>query len=174
MSATVEIAERNGTSPGTETDGITNMNMGSTDAPNLNPTTYPITAPGQSYEKWERVYVSNMGGSTTIDNIRVWLSNIGSGFATGESLLCNMVTSGYTAAAYPAGGPTSAISTVATVSTPTSEPASANIGIAGVLSGSITAAPAYSDYFVMQEQVTSSTPAGALQTKTLSIMWDES
>lgn len=174
MAATVQIAERNGVSPGTETDGITNMNMGSIDQPNLNASTYPITAPGQSFEKWERVYVSNMGGSAALDNIRIWLSSIGSGWAVGETMTCNLKTSGYVSAAYPAGGPSSSSSTVATTSMPTSQPGSANIGISGALSGQITAAPAYSDYFVLQEHVTSSTPAGALQTKTLSIMWDES
>lgn len=175
MAATVEIAERNGASPGTETDGVTNLNMGSVDQPNLNPATYPISAVagGCAYEKWERVLVTTLGGSSQVDNIRIWLSNTGGGFATGEQLLCNLTTSGYVAASYPSAGPSDSTSTVATITTPTSQPGSANIGIGGALSGNITAAPAYSDYFVFQEQVTTSTPAGALNTKTIEILWDE-
>lgn len=173
MAAVIEIAERNGPSPGTETVSVSNLNMGSTDAPNLDPTTYPLTAPGNSYEKWFRLFVSSLGGSAKVDNFRLWLSAIGTGFAVGETMLADLVISGYVAPTYPAGGPANTVSTIATTSMPTTQPASANIGIAGVLSGNITASPAYSDYVVLQTQLTASTPAGALQTKTLSIQWDE-
>lgn len=173
MAATVQINERNGVIPGTETSGVTNLNMGSSDIPNLNTSTYPITAMagGASYEKYFRLYVSNLGGSSSVSNIRIWLSSIGTGFETGEAMKTNLVTSGYTAAVYAQ--PVNTTSTAATQTMPTTQPSSANIGIGGSLAGSVTVAPAYSDYVILQEQVTASTPAGAVQTKTISILWDE-
>ena len=83
MAAIIEIAERNGPSPGIETVSVSNLNMGSTDAPNLDPATYPLTAPGDSYEKWFRLFVSSLGGSAKVDNFRLWLSNVGTGFVVG-------------------------------------------------------------------------------------------
>ncbi len=172
MSATIEISETN-TSAGTVTDGVSNLNMGSTDAPNLDPSTYVIASPGNSYEKWERVHITSLGGATQVDNIRIYLSDVGSGFVQGESMVTNLVTSGYIAASYPAGGPVETASTVATRSMPTTMPSSSNIGIGGSLAGAFTAVPAYSDYFVLQEQIQANVPSGALQQKVLSIVWDE-
>jgi len=50
MAATARINEFNGASE-TKTNDITNTNMGSTDAVNLNPVTYPITPGENSFEK---------------------------------------------------------------------------------------------------------------------------
>lgn len=172
MSATIEISETN-TSSATVTDGVTNLNMGSVDSPNLDPSTNVIASPGNSYEKWERVHITSMGGATKVDNLRIYLSSVGSGFVQGESMVTNLVTSGYTEATYPSGGPVATASTVATRQMPTSMPGSSNIGIGGVLSGSFTAVPAYSDYFVLQEQIQANVPSGALQQKVLSVVWDE-
>jgi hypothetical protein len=47
------------------------------------------------------------------------------------------------------------------------------MGIGGSLSGQITSAPAYSDYIVLQLDVTESTPAGAVNQKTITFQWDE-
>lgn len=178
MAATVELAERNGlaASP-TNTANVTNINFGSTAAANLDPDTYPIsiaTAP-RSFEKWLRVSVTNMGGSNIIDNIRVWLSSLGGGYKTGENIMCNLTTSPvlYSAAAYPTNGPVNTVSAVAVRSIPTSEPEQANIGIGGSLSGQITSAPAFSDFIVLQLQVSASTPAGAVNQKVITIEWDE-
>ena len=69
--ATVEIDESNGTTP-TITHNITNSNMGSTEAVNLDPVAYPITPGNNSFEKWQRIHVSNIGTSSKIDNLKVW------------------------------------------------------------------------------------------------------
>ena len=176
MSATVVLAEQNGPSASAvETLDIANVNMGSDDSAELVPATYPIVAmaDGHAFEKWLRLYVSAMGGSTVIDNIKVWLSGLGGGWKTGESMSTNCRTSGYSAASYPVGGPVNTDSAVATQTMPEAEPSGPNAGIGGTLAGTITAAPNYSDWMVFQLNVTASTPAGALNQKTFSVQYDE-
>jgi hypothetical protein len=176
MAATVVVAERNGPlASSTETIDVTNVNFGSADQAALNPTSAPITAQanGHSYEKWLRLYVNALGGSTLIDNVKIWLSNLGGGWKTGEGMSCNMRTSGYSSTAYQTGGPVQTDSSFATQVMPTSEPGGANLGIAGSLSGSISAVPAYTDYAVIQLDVSAATPAGAVNTKTITFQWDE-
>jgi hypothetical protein len=175
-SATVVISETNGI-PASEviTDNISNVNFGSDDSPNLIPATYPIVAQadGHSYEKWLRLKVTDLGLASAIDNFKVWLSNLGGGWAVGEGISCNLVTSGYSEASYPAGGPVDTDSSDATVSMPESEPAGANVGISGSLSGTITAADEYTDYFVLQLDVSASTPSGSVNQKEITVQWDE-
>jgi len=176
MSATVHIAERNGPlATSVETVDPTNVNFGSADVVNLNPATYPLTAGAGacSYEKWLRLYVSSMGGSVLIDNLKVWLSDLGGGYKTGESMLTSLVTSGYSAPSYPSGGPSGSVSSVAVNAMPTSMPSGANLGIGGILAGQILVAPAYSDYMVFQLELSASTPSGTLNTKTFTYQWDE-
>lgn len=178
MGATVVLVEQNGSgSAPVETSDIANINMGSNDSAELTPATYPITAmaDGHGYEKWLRLYVSSLGGSSQVDNIKIWLSNLGGGWKTGEGMSTNLRTSGYSAATYPAGAntPVNTDSAVATQVMPESEPAGANLGIGGSLAGAITVVPAYSDWAVVQLDVTASTPAGALNQKTFTIQWDE-
>ena len=165
MTATFELSESNGAGE-TVTDGITNLNYGSADQPNLDPATYPITAGQNSYEKWVRCHFT--GTFNKIDNIRIWMSS--GTYVTGETIKTNLTTSGYTAASYSQ--PTQNTSTVATNNMPTSEPSSANLGIGGSLSGSLTS-EGYSDYWVSQLQTTTSTPPGDVNTKTFTIKYDE-
>ena len=176
MAATVVLAETNGPlASSVETLDIQNLNMGSADEAELVPADYPITAEadGHAYEKWIRFYASTMGGSTTLDNFKVWISNLGGGYKTGEGMSTNLRESGYTAASYPSGGPVDTNSSEATQTMPTTEPTGPNVGIGGSLSGQITSAPNYSDWCVFQLDVTESTPAGALYTKTFTFQWDE-
>jgi len=176
MAATLSIVEQNGPSA-TPTAVIdpANLNFGSIAQAALDPSAYPITAQtgGASYEKWFRLFLSALGGSTRIDNLKAWISNLGGGYLTGESVACNFVTTGYAAASYPSGGPSESTSAVATTAAPTAAPASANVGIGGTLSGTMTSTGVYSDWMVVQLQVTASTPAGATNQKTFTIQWDE-
>jgi hypothetical protein len=176
MSATVDIAETNGTSAASvETIEISNLNFGSNDSAELTPASYPITsqADGHAYEKWVRFRVSNMGGSAQLDNLKVWISNLGGGYKTEEGVSTNLRVSGYSAETYPTGGPVDTDSAVADQVTPLSEPAGPNIGIGGSLAGTIVAATSYSDFIVIQLDVTENTPAGSLNTKTFTFQWDE-
>lgn len=177
MAATVQLIERNGSgTTAADTVNPENLNMGATDAPNLSPTTHPITAKadGHAFEKWLRLKVTDMGGSTIVDNIKVWLSSPATNqYATGEGLSTNARTTGYTAATYPTGGPVDTNSAVADQAIPTTEPSGGNLGIGGVLSGQITAANSFSDYLVLQLDVEATTPAGALSQKTITFQYDE-
>jgi len=173
MAATVQIAERNGVSPGTETPNVSNLNMGSADTPNLVPATYPITAmaDGHAFEKWIRINLTALGGSTRIDNLKAWLSSLGGGWKTGEGMSSNLRTSGWVNTPYAT--PVETNSAVADQVMPESLPGGPNIGIGGSLAGYLDAAPSYSDYIVLQLDVTASTPAGNVNQKTITFQYDE-
>ncbi len=173
MAATVQVAERNGAPAGVETVDPDNINMGSDDSAELNPATYPVTAQadGHAFEKWLRLYVTAMGGSTVIDNIKIWLSSLGGGWKTGEGMSTNMREAGYVSDAYAQ--PVESDSGKADQAMLESEPAGPNLGIGGALGGNIGSAPNYTDYCVCQLDVTGSTPAGSLNQKTFTFQWDE-
>jgi len=165
VEATVELCESN-TGGETITHNITNMNYGDDDSPNLTPATYPIKAGENSFEKWLRLHVTAMGDSNAIDNIQIWKS--AGAYVTGEGIQTNLKTSAYTAETYAAPSKTTYTDQVM----PTADPAAANLGIAGSLSGQITAI-GYSDYWRSQLQTTVSTPAGDVNQKTFTIQYDE-
>jgi len=165
--ASVQISETNGASPGSVTDGITNLNMGSTDAPNLNPTTYPITAGANSFEKWVRLRVVAMNDAVKIDNLRVYAPGATFPIGTGTYVKTSCTPSGYAAPTYAT--PVTTTSAIAVVTMPTSEPAE-NLGIGGSLSGTFTAA-GYSDYAVFQVQTNVADVAGS--TVTIRFRYDE-
>lgn len=144
MTATVEICESNGAGE-TITHSISNSNMGDTDAAALNPTTYPIDAGSRSYIKYQRFHVTAMGGSSAVDTLKVWRSGSLGGSATHKT---NARTSSYAGALSYATPVKTAVTNV-DQTMPTSEPASANLGIGGSLSGQITGA-GYSDYLGQQ------------------------
>ena len=160
MAATTRICETNGTtgSP-SETDSITNSNMGSIAAPNLVAADYPIAAGTNSYEKYQRLEVVSMGGSSAVKNIKVWRTGSLSG---SDAHVTNARTSSY-GGAETFTTPVNTTSTKATQTMPSSEPGSANLGIGGSLTGQLTSA-GKSDYLIHQIQVNSSTTAGASTT----------
>jgi len=173
MSATVTIAEKNGAG-GTQTDSITNTNMGSTDAVNLVAASFPITAGANSYEKIQHFRVSAAGGSSQIKQPKVWASAV---LASGATLYTN---ANVTPANYKNVGtywqPVTTASTAATYNMPTATPATANLGIGGVLldSAYIDLAgtlPASTDYLVTQIKTSSNATAGT--TVTMNYQYDE-
>ena len=167
MAATVEIDEQNGpaASPAL-THNISNTNMGALDASGLDPTTHPI-APGEnSCEKWQLFHVTNMGTSSRISNLRVWRTG-----SLGANALhfTSARTSNYAGTAtYTT--PTTSTSTVANQIMPTGIPGSANLGIGGSLSGSLTS-PGYSDFLIHQIQTTPKALTGT--TTTMNYQYDE-
>lgn len=165
MAATVQINEFNGAGE-TKTASITNSNMGSTDAVNLTAASYPIVPGENSYEKWQKIEVTNMGGSSAIKNLKVWRTGALGGAATHVT---NARTSAYGGAETFA-TPVATSSTVADQAMPTSEPASANLGIGGSLTGELTATGA-SDYLVHQIQTNASDTAGS--STTMNYQYDE-
>jgi hypothetical protein len=140
--------------------------MGSTDAVNLVAATYPIIAGQNSYEKFQKIEVTAMGGSTSVSNLKIWRTGALGGAAVH---LTNARTTSYAGAATYA-TPVTTTSTKATQTMPTSEPGTANLGIAGTLSGTLTAV-GYSDYLVHQIQTNAADTAGS--TSTMNYQYDE-
>lgn len=145
----------------TDTATPTNLNFGSTLAANLAPSTYPITAGTYSYEKWIKANFS--GSFTRIENIQFWKS--AGAYVTGETIKWTGEETTYAV-------PTTSVSTTATVAVPTSDPGTANVGIGGSLSGSLTSAGS-SDFIVLQTSITSAASAGAVNQKTFTLQYDE-
>lgn len=177
MAATVAIAEENGavlpTGRGTQTDSITNTNMGSTDAVNLDAATYPITAGQNSYEKIQHFRVSAAGGSSYIQNLKIWASAV---LASGATLYTSATT---TSTQYKNHGgywqPVATASTAATWNMGQTTPSTANVGISGSILSSaslnLATVPASSDRFVTQIKTSSDATAGT--TVTMNYQYDE-
>ncbi len=158
MAATFEWSESNGASE-TVTDNISNLNFGSTDSPNLTPSTYPIVAGNNSYEKYIRAKFS--GTFTEISNMKFWKS--AGAYKTGEAIKAAANVSYST--------PTSSTSSVATSDVPESEATA--LSIQSSAGTSTITSPGYTKYICLQLQTTSSTPAGAVNTKTFTFQYDE-
>ncbi|OGM57403.1 hypothetical protein A3E46_02175 [Candidatus Woesebacteria bacterium RIFCSPHIGHO2_12_FULL_46_16] len=167
MAATVEIDEENGNVNSTAlTHNISNSNIGSTDASNLNPISNPIAPGANSFEKWQMLHVVDMGTSSKIENIRVWRSG---SLGTNAIHLTNASNSAYRGEAkYRT--PTDATSPFAVFPMPTSIPGSANLGIGGSLIGSLTESGS-SDFLVHQIQTTEAALAGS--TTVMNYSYDE-
>lgn len=159
MPATVRINEYNGTTAGTLTAGITNSNFGSSDTANLMAASFPITAGTYSFEKYQKAEVTAMGGSSKVKDFKVWYTGTLSG---SDTLKTNARTTSYGGAA-TAATPVNTVSTPASQTMPTSAPATANLGIAGSLTGELTAV-GLSDFLIMQLFVHAATTAGATLT----------
>lgn len=155
MAATIVINEFNTVSE-TKTANITNSNMGSTDAVNLVAATYPVVPGENTYEKWQIIEVTAMGGSSVIDNLKIWRVTALGGSATHVT---NARETSYGGAESFA-TPVATDSSIATEAMPTSEPSGANLGIAGSLTGTLTAAGS-SDYLVHQIQTDAGDVVGA-------------
>lgn len=168
MAATVEICESNGAGE-TISHNIANLNYGSADAKELVAASYPITQGANSFEKWVRFHVTAMGGVSAVDNLRIWRTG---SLGANVTHKCNLRTTSYDGAqtyAQPSATDRSATYDYAQAM-PTSEPATANLGIGGSLTGQLVDV-GYSDYFVSQIQTTASATAGA--STTISFEHDE-
>ena len=155
MAATVQINEYN-TVGETETANITNSNMGSTDAVNLVAADYPVVPGENTYEKYQKIEVTAMGGSSVIDNLKIWRTTALGGSAVH---LTNAREAAYGGAETFA-TPVATSSTPATETMPTTEPSGANLGIGGALAGQLVAA-GLSDYLVHQIQTDAGDVVGA-------------
>ena len=140
--------------------------MGDSDAVNLNPVTYPVTPGENTYEKYQKIEITAMGGSSAIDNLKIWRTSALGGAAIHETNAREAAYGG----AETFVTPTKGTSTVATETMPTSEPSGANLGIGGSLTGSLTAAGS-SDYLVHQIQTNVADVAGS--TSTMNFQYDE-
>ena len=158
MAATYEWSETNGAGT-VVTDGIANLNMGDIDETELTPADYPIVAEENAYEKYIRAKFSD--SFTQISNMKFWKS-VGA-YKTGEDVHAAKNVA-YTQ-------PVKTTSVVATVTVPT-EVGSA-LAIQSAAGTTTITAPGYTKYICLQLQTTGSTLAGALNTKTYTVQYDE-
>lgn len=168
MPATVEIDEANSAGE-TLSHNIANSNMGSNDSAALDPVAYPVVPGAYTFEKWQKIHVTGMGGSSKIDNPKVWRTGALGGSSTHKT---NARTSSYAGAqTYNTPSASDRSATYGYTQTmPTSAPVSANLGIGGSLSGSLTGAGS-SDYLVHQIQTNGADTAGS--TSTMNYQYDE-
>ena len=167
MTASFSWVEANATAG--DTSVPTNVNLGSTNAANLAPSTYPITAGTYSYSKWIRGW---WGGSfTRIENLQFWMSSSGTGYVSGESLKVSATTSSYGGTTTYA-TPTTSADSQANNAMPTADPAAANLGFTGSLTASLTAT-GMCDFIVIQASITAAASAGATQQKECRLQFDE-
>lgn len=165
MPAVVEILEAN-TGSQTITANISNSNMGSIDAANLDAVANPVVPGDNTFEKWQKISVTGMGGSSQIDNLKVWRTGALGGAATHVTNAREASYAGAATFATPIAGD----STVATQAMPTAVPTNANLGIGGALTGALTAVGS-SDYLVHQIQTNAADEAGS--TSTMNYRYDE-
>lgn len=165
MAATVEIDEGNGAGE-TITHNISDTDMGNADSATVDPVANPITPGSNTFEKFQKIHVTAMGGSSKIDNLQVWRTGALGGAATH---LTNARTSSYGGSlAYATPDTTEAASSTQTM--PTADPAAANLGIAGSLSGNLTATGS-SDYLNHIIKTNGADVAGS--TSTMNYQYDE-
>ena len=153
MAATFQWSESNGAGE-TVTNGISNVNFGNLDSPNLASPNNRVIAGNNSVEKWNRGRFS--GTYTTIDNLRFYKS--------AGTLPANVFIKAAVNAAYTA--PTDGTSTVALNNVPTTE------GTA-LVPTSPGASPSFSGYIIMQLQTTGAASPGAIATQTFTLKYDE-
>lgn len=158
MAATFEWSESNGAGEAVQ-DNIANINFGSTDTYEITPASYPIVAGANSYEKYIRAKFT--GTFTEISNMKFWKS--AGSYKTGEAIKA--------AANQAYGTPTSSVSAKAISDIPVVEGSA--LSIQSSSGGSTITSPGYTKYICMQLQTTVSTPAGAVNTKTLTFQYDE-
>lgn len=166
MGITAVIKERNGAGAGAENTVTGDVLHGDTDNYTFVPADHPISPNSNAYEKYVRLYVTDLDGLTSIDNLKVWISAGSLGAET--AMKTNARGAGYLNKTYVQ--PVKAASTQATEDMPTSEPVE-NLGISGALGNSITSVPSYSDYLVMQIQITVDETDG--KEISITLQWDE-
>ena len=164
MAATVQINEYNDVGEVKEAN-ITNSNMGDVDDPNLDPVANPVIPGENTYEKYQTLEVTAMGGASAIDNLKIWRTGALGGSAVH---MTNARIADYAEKSYVQ--PIKTDSTQADQAMPTSEPVSADLGIGGALAGSLIAA-GESDLLIHQIQTDAGDVAGS--TSTMNYQYDE-
>lgn len=165
MAATVVINEYN-TVGETKSANIANTNMGSLDDSELDAVANPVVPGDNTFEKWQKIEVTALGGSSQIDNLKIWRTGSLGGSAVHVT---NARESSY-GGAESFVTPTASSSSVATETMPSSEPSGANLGIGGSLAGALTGT-GESDYLVHQIQTNVADVAGS--TSTMNYQYDE-
>lgn len=177
MGSTALIFEEiNGISGSNSADNLTvltNLNFGAADVPNLNTLTYPISANTNSFAKYIIGLFS--GDFTSINNVKFWLAS--GSLVTGESILFNgsieydtPSNSSTGDASIPVLWPSLANVAIPWWKYPGSDPYTGG-STTGIISGTGSTLGS-TQIMRLQLQTTSSTPGGAVNTKTFAVTCD--
>ena len=164
MAATVQINEYNLVGEVKEAN-ISNCNMGDVDDANLDPVEYPVTPGNYTYEKYQTFEVTAMGGSSRIDNLKVWRTGALGGSAAHDT---NARESDYVEKSFAT--PVKTESSQATQTMPSTEPSGANLGIGSALAGNLETT-GESDLLVHQIGTDAGDVVGS--TSTMNYQYDE-
>ena len=150
------------------THNISDTDMSTEDSPTTDPVANPVTPGNNTMHKYQQIHVTAMGGSSLIDNLQVWRTGALGGTATHKT---NARTTSYAQKPYVA--PSTTATAQADQTMPSADPAAANLGIAGSLTGSIATSDAESrsDMLVHQIQTNGGDTAGS--TSTMNYQYDE-
>ena len=160
MAATFEFSESNTVSE-VVTDGITNLNFGSSDAVNLNTAAFPIAKGSASFEKYIRAKFS--GVFSEISNM-LFYKSLGA-LVAGETIKA-AANEAFVTPAQAANGDSDIPTT---------------IGLALVIQSyegltiieDISGVSGYTKYIRLQLQTTGASPSGAVNQKTFTFCYDE-
>ena len=157
MAASVIIEEMNGDSGSPTPSTATNMNFGSADEANIVVADHPITCGTNSFSKWYRLHITDMGtpASNLLNNIKIWKDS--GVYKTDEVINFKNTDTYVTPSATTVGG---------TAAIPTSAPAT-NV------TGELDADEEYSYYMMLQLSTSASTEAGSANQKVIKVSYDE-
>jgi len=161
--AVLTIYEFIGTSASPTVTSTLSLNLGSTVSANLNSTLYPVTV--GTYGMSKILQLSFGGSFTTVSNIKVYVS--AGTFVSGEVLNYGLSPTFHTST----GG--SYADTVATTAIPTALPSAANVTLNGTTTFTLTPSVNTTDYLFLQSSISVLCSATAMNTKTISVAWDE-
>ena len=148
--ATVDLQETNGSGSGSTTLA-TSTHMGSTDTPNMTASSYPITVGTNSFEKWHKIWLTAKNTAIRIQNFKVWAASSPGANVAHKT---NVNTSAVAQETYNQASATDRSATYHYTQTmPTSTPGTANIGVGGSLSGTLSTNGTGTDFILMQMQV---------------------
>jgi len=163
MAATFEWSERNGTAPGTRTDGRTECNFKDIDDSTTNYASSPIQAPtvGSSYsfEKWIQGHFE--GSYSDISAVKFWKS----GGSLDAALSINAAVRVFGSYATP-------VKTKSTFASHTIVPVVEGSALAPSTDGNT--GDEYTDFIVLQLQVGTAAPSGDIGVQTFTCKYNES
>lgn len=163
MAASFQFSESNGAGESV-TDGITNLNFGVVDSPNLTSPNNRIVAGNNSYEKYIRGKFS--GTYTEISNMKFWKN---SGAYVTDEVINAIANQDYAQ-------PVTIASSKAVSAIPTVEGSALSLNSyedESVIEFGASDVSGYTDYLVLQLQTSESTPAGAASSKQFTLSYDE-
>lgn len=175
MPADVHIDEGNGGGAAI-THSVSRLDYLSIDSAGQNAADYPLQTITSgykgSYDKYNRAHVVSLGGATRVKNFKIYRYQGSPTSGDQHRTTATPTTASYSAVTY-ATPSTALMATSASHAFPTSEPATANLGIQSSLTGEITnlASNSVTDWVRHQVQISPGTTEGAVFT--IRWVWDE-